>query len=428
MRLVAWILIGTIAGSVAKASAASVWDSVPDDAAPSDTLTFVDALARVKRGNPNLRAAPVRVAAAHALIRQAGAWPNPTLALEAENVAGSYSGFDDSELSLWLFQDVELGGKRSRRAEQSTAAAQQVARAARTDEFDVYIETRARYAAVVSADERSRLAREATQLVDALARSADERVRAGAALTADGALAQAELVRAQLAIENADTERLVARGALAALWGDTQAFDEPVAARIDGANVALPPDSAASWARYSPVVEERRLAYATHRADAAVERSLRVPDLVIGAGARRVEADDASTFLFSLGLPLPLWNRRTEAIQSAEAFARASEFEVEAVRAAVAVELASRIRSLAVLRDRLHRNETSLTPTMSSALENMRTAYGIGRVSYSDLLDVERALVELRFDAADMRREVVEHEVAVERLTGRTIQELMNHE
>ena len=409
--------------------AASVWDSVPDAAtASTDTVTFADVLSLIKRHNPTLRALPYRGAAATASIEQAGAWPNPTLIATAENVDGSYSGFDRSELSLWLSQEFELGGKRGKRVELATRVADEVARDADAESFEVYLEAKSRFAAVAHAEEQARVIRESEAIVAELSRTARERVKVGATLIADAALADAALARVRVAITSAETDRFRARMALASMWGEPRGFDGAVPRRAPIPGAIPSPDSVVSWALHSADVARARLASASNRASVAVERSLRVPNVTLDAGARRIEADDATTLLFSLGLPLPLWDRRTGAIREAEARVGASEIEVERARATVASELAGHIAAEERLRAQISHTETELEPAMVAAVDNMRSAYGIGRVSYSDLLEAQRALLLLRIDANDARLAITQEVIAIERLTGRTIEELMSHE
>ncbi|HXV12640.1 MAG TPA: TolC family protein [Candidatus Krumholzibacteria bacterium] len=429
MVLVVFLLLALSAGAGARAATSSVWDSVPDSAAARpDTLSFSGVLTRIKLGSPALRAIPYRVTAATALVDQAGAWPNPALLAEAENVNGGYSGLDQSEFSLWLAQEFELGGKRAKRVDQAASAVDEAALEASSESFAVYLDAKARYAAVVHAEERIRLAVEAEALVAHLARAAGDRVRAGAALTADAALADAALARTRLAIDTARAERTSARVALSALWGQSTGFDEPVTSELPFVRSVLPTDSTQAWAARSPSVARLRIASAARRADAALERSLRVPNFTLAAGARRVEADDASTLLFAVGLPLPVWDRRSAATRAAEARGRAAEIEVDAARASVASALVARITTLAVLQDRLHKTQDIVAPALATALDNMRTAYAIGRVSYSDLLEAQRALIALYNDANDARLAIVDETIAIERLTGRTLEELMGNE
>ena len=70
----------------------------------------------------------------------------------------------------------------------------------------------------------------------------------------------------------------------------------------------------------------------------------------------------------------------------------------------------------------------TLAPALATALENLRTAYSIGRVSYSDLLEAQRALIALYHDANDARLGIVAETIEIERLAGRTIEELMGNE
>lgn len=424
-----FILLVILLATANVARTSSVWDSIPDPApAPSDSVTLVDVLARIKQSNPTLRAVPLRGAAAAAHVAQAHARPNPSLAAVAENVAGSYSGFEQSELSLWLSQEIELGGKRSSRVDLAQRVADETARETHTQSFDVYLAAKERFAVVVHAEERARLTQAAEAIVARVARSARERVQTGGTLTADAALAEAALARVHSAIDATVAERARARSHLAALWGEPLGFETNVA-RSSLSTAAVPPiDSASAWARYSPAVERARLAGASSRASAVVEQSLRIPNVTVEAGARRVEADDATTWLFGVSLPLPVWDRRAGAIHAAQASAAVAELEVEQLHAAVTSELAGHIVAQRQLRDRVRRIESDLEPAVAAAAENMSTAYTIGRTSYSDLLEVQRALLELREDANDVRLAIVQEIIAIERLCGRTIEELMRNE
>jgi cobalt-zinc-cadmium efflux system outer membrane protein len=430
MRVLAFIILLLVFNGVVqpKRAEATPGEGSTAEASASDTLTWAGAFARVERGNALLRALPLRSGSAAALVEQAGAWPNPDVLFEAENVDGSYSGFDRSEFSLWLSQDFELGGKRAQRASQARGLADEVARDVATQAFEIYLEAKSRYAEVAHAEERVRLATAAEAIVAELAASAEARVRSGATLTADAALATTALARARIAIRDAEAQRVRARIALSVLWGDAAGFDEPVSRVAAIPPTVVPADSAASWASASPAVASLRLARVTHRADAAVERGLRVPNLSLDAGARRIEADDASTFLFAVSMPLPLWDRRGGAVRAADARLRMIDLELEQARAETAGRLAGHAQALERLRERLRQTNATLIPSLTAALDNMRTAYTIGRVSYADLLEVQRALIELQNDTNDTRLAIVGEMVAIERLAGRPVEELMSHE
>jgi cobalt-zinc-cadmium efflux system outer membrane protein len=347
--------------------------------------------------------------------------------MAAENVGGTYSGDDASELSLLLSQEFELGGKRSARTTAAEAASATAGLEADLAILDIYLVAKQRFTTAAHADERLRLARAHESVVAELADAARERVRAGAALLADQLLADVALVRVRQEALLAEMERTRARRDLAALWGEPDGVSKPLAA------LALPerlpePDSIAAWVDGSAAVTRARRATAASQAGLQIERSLRVPTLTAGAGLRRVEADDATTFLFSASLPRPLWDRRDGAIQSAQAQVRAGELETELARSVTRSHLEAGLGRLSAMRERLRQSNESTLPTLQSAAREMETAYRIGRASYADLLEVHRMRIEVENEINDLHLAIV-HEVSeIERLTARTIEEMMSDE
>ena len=425
------LLLGVAAALPAPATGAS-WreriEAVRVESAswtPGDTLTFAVALARAF-DHPSLLAAAARLEAADAAAGQASARPNPTLSAEAENVGGSYSGFDNAELSLLLTQEFELGGRRGARVAAARQASNAAAFEARNDTLELYLETRRRYADTVHAEEQHRIALRTSGVVAELVAAAETRVAAGAAPVSDRALASAALARARLEISRADGARRRARLALAALWGAT-GIAEPVSLTM-----GIPPSAAAAnldlpGADEGPALARVRLAAGALRAEHDVEKSLHVPPLSASVGVRRVEVDDAGTFLVGLSMPLPLWDRRRDAARAADARVRAAELAASRLRAEVSSEAAIRLETLDLLLVQLEQVDREVIPELQSAAEGLRTAYQLGSVSYPDLLEVQRALVAVQQEQNDTRRAIAAEIIAIEALTGMTIEE-MSHE
>lgn len=400
----------------------------PGGSAPADTLSLTEALARVRRANPTLGAIAQRTRAALAAVDQAGARPNPGLSLEFENVGWGYSGLDRSEVTLQISQEFELGGKRSNRISVASAGADAARFAAATDSFLVYVEVASRYAAIAHAEERASLAQAEKSLIEQIASSAAERVRAGAALVADGMLGEAALEEARISEADARVALDSARRALSILWNEAGTFDTPVSRRWQR---ALPPassDSIAAWVERSPLVRTRRMEARQAVAMLGLERSMRVPSLVASAGVRRVEEEGVNTLVFGVGLPLPVFDRRAGAIAAQAATTRQAEMGVEQARADIRGELDARLARLAALKERLARTNATLLPMQRGAFESLRNAYAIGRVSYSDLLDAERGYLDLLIDRNDLGLAIALESLAIEALLGRNTRELMPHE
>lgn len=427
MPLILILLVVTLAStpSLARPDTASdsvmrPWDRADSTWAAGDTLRFRHALFRVKTSSPALAAAGHRVRAAFATAEQAGAFPNPNLLLEAENVGGSYSGFDRSELTAQLSQEFPLGS-RSNRRDVARTEADALALDARSGAFELYTIVAHRYATVVHAEKRLELAETSVDLLEQLARAADDRVRAGAALVADRLLGQAAVERARIARDDAQSDVMLARRSLGALWGEESGFDAPVAREFRLPEVD--PDSLMARAASSVPVRRTEAELRNARASRALERSLRFPSIVGDAGFRRVEVDDANTFVLGLGFPLPLFDRRASGVAAQEARARGLELTLAHQQSESRRETAERIARLQRLLVRLEQTDTVLLDVQRRALDALREAYGIGRVSYSDLLESQRTYVALELERNDLGLTIVDETLALEMLLGATVEE-----
>ncbi len=80
-------------------------------------LSLEQAISKTLERNPELAAARPEIGKAQAQKRQAGFYPNPELAFELENFAGSgaFSGTGNAERTLTLEQEILLGGKIKKR-------------------------------------------------------------------------------------------------------------------------------------------------------------------------------------------------------------------------------------------------------------------------------------------------------------------------
>ena len=155
-------------------------------------------------------------------------------------------------------------------------------------------------------------------------------------------------------------------------------------------------------------------------ADAGVElaRSQRVPDLTVGPGVRRLEATNDVAAVFSVSVPLPLFNNGRAAVDQANAERRRadaqrrvtaldieqkiSDAEVEAANAAAAARVAS-------------------GPALSSAMEAARIArigYREGKFGQLELLDAERTLTEMRSASIEALASYQLAKARLERLTA----------
>ena len=125
-----------------------------------------------------------------------------------------------------------------------------------------------------------------------------------------------------------------------------------------------------------------------------------MPDLSLGAGARRFENGDAA-FLFSLSVPLPVFNNGRAAIAQASA----ERTRTEAQRRVTAIEVEDAIaRAQAEAANAATTAAAANGPALAAAQEAARIArigYREGKFGQLDLLDAERTLADTRVAAID---------------------------
>lgn len=399
-------------------------DPAPKPGDPTGRLVLHDALAAALMSSPELSAFSWEVRAKEAEVLQARLRPNPEIGAELENFGGSgeFSGLGGSETTVSLSQRIELGGKRGKRHAVAQYEKNLAAWDYETLRIDVLTETKKRFVEVLAAQEQLALVQELAGVAAEVLESVSRRVEAGSTSPVEESRARVELETTRIQRVQAERSLAAARQRLSAMWGGTTPiFTEAVGSLED---VPAPPSLEVLETRLeqSPTLARWGAELARHRAALELERSLGVPDLSLGAGVRHVgDADDAA-LVFEVGLPLPLFDRNQGGSRAAAMRLRRAEREERAAavrtrtRLAVSHEvlLAAEAEVLA-LRDRA-------VPEAEAAFEAAQDAYLRGSMRFTDVLDTERLLFELKsryFAAlADYHSAVVD----MERLLGESFQ------
>ncbi len=409
-----------IAAALAAASCASVAQA--QSSPPVETgsaLTLARALELAGAASPALDAASAGQRAAEAERRIAALRPNPGISVEAENLAGSgpYRGFESLETTTSLTLPLELGGKRSARIGVAAARSDRAAIEAAVAHADLRLSVTHAYAEAVAAQQRLVVARDQARIAADAHRAAAVRVQAGRASPIEVERANVARVNAEATLSRAGLLADVSRRALARLTGHTLTDD------LDWTWFA---DVRAGLGPLAPVDGADTLAMAAAQVDVSIAdagvklaRSQRVPDLSVGAGARYMRESGDTAAVFSLSVPLPLFNNGSAALaqanaerQRSEARQRMTALEVEDAIARAQAEAANAATSASAAKG----------PALAAAEEAARIArigYREGKFGQLDLLDAERTLSETRDAVIDALLAYHIAQAQVERLTAR---------
>ena len=388
--------------------------------AEEPALTLRDALSRTLQSNPDLAAYQYVLKANDGRVTQAGFKPNPVFNSTLENVLGTgdTKGLKGAELTLGLSQLIELGGLRDKRVAVAQTEREGLEAEGHIQRLDVLAETARRFVSLVRQQEEHRLTHLAVELAEKTASAVEKRVAAAKSPLAERDRAAVSVERAKSADAHAEHELLAARYDLAASWGAAQ----PDFQRADAALYTLP--AVADYATLLAALEKtpdltRYLSEARLR-DSEISLALasRRPGVEVGAGVRRLQANQDTALVFSFGMPLPYYNKNQGVIAEAQALKEGSAAE----RAAALVKARTQLfRYHRELLDRA-REVTALSeralPRMEAALENTQYAFDRGRYSYLELVDAQRELLAVKRELIEAAAQYHLTLIEIERLTG----------
>ena len=364
---------------------------------PAAPLSLHGAVALALQFNPGLSAAAREQDATEAAIVQAGAWPNPVLDVQVEDLRR-----DNRTTTVQLSQPIELGGKRAARVTAAERTRDQAASALAARRSDVRASAVTLFFEVLTAQERWRLAQDSVGLAQTATRAAANRVAAGKVSPLEETRARVAEAGIRVELLQAEGTLRSARQQLAALWGNPA----PRFTQAQGAVDQLPPDAlaqdVAGRLHAAPVLRQARLEVERRRALSDLEQARRVPDITVSLGAKRVPPSGSETtsgrnqVVVGLSVPLPIFD--TNRGNVAEALSREDKARDELAAAelqlgADVAQATERLRSARATADTLQRDAL---PGAQTAYQAATKGFELGKFSFLEALDAQRTLFQVR--------------------------------
>jgi cobalt-zinc-cadmium efflux system outer membrane protein len=373
----------------------------------------------VARENPTLRALKYRRLAARGQLQQASLWSNPELEAEIEEFGWNAPGLSESEFTISLSQEFELFGQRGARQNVARREIVAVEFESNVEAFDLYLEVKRRFYRMAHAQEKVRLAEASVELADDIVENISFRIDRGAGLQSELLLAEIEQQRVRLQLEELRQQGEAAEARLVALWNGMTDVTEVVADKEPELRQLLEfVDSLPEQADSTRMILHLQNQAAILRAQQSLSEAETRPTLTISGGVKRSEADGSKSFLVGMGLPLPLFNRNQGNKENLRAQTRTVEYEIERERLEVSAAIKSHVIELRNTVQRHDILDSQLLPKAERAYRSLQKAYESGRLPYTQMLEAERSLVELRFEHNDILLSLHEQVIELEALTG----------
>jgi len=386
-----------------------------------ELLTLRSALDRALQLSPELTAFDEESRARAAEISQVSRLLNPELSIEMANVAGSgpYSGFDATETTLQLSQQLELGGKRQLRRGVAEVEHDRALHDLAFARIDVQARIARHFLATLAAQEHLKLADEQIALATGTLAVVEEKIAAGRAPSVEKYRFQSALTEAHLDREKAALTLATARQSLAGNLG----LETPALGGVSGELTILPPLPAYSEIEaqlgQNPESVRRQLESETRRRALALERANRIVDPTIGLGLRNFKDSDDNALLFGLSLPLPLFDRKQGNIQAASHRLAAAQAQEASGVVQIRAALAESWQSLAVSSAEAQALREQILPSAQQTFEAASYGYQSGKFAVLEVLDAQRSLIEVSERYLDVLTAAQLAAVELDRLLGR---------
>lgn len=390
-------------------------------AALATELTLSDALNNALTGNSELKKYPYRQRMAAAQSLQAALKPNPTLAFEVENMAGSGTtrGLSGAQATLSFNQRIELGDKREQRMAFASEAERQQAAEFEYAKVEVLAETASRFYRLLELQRLLDWNQQQQQRLSKTLTVAEERIDAGAMNPAEALRIRLEVGRAEVQQRELEGRVSEAKTRLAAMWSGSVEF----AAAHGSLRIPLPLPSQADIeqaANQAPeflrLIDEERLVNARYQATFADTTA----DITLGVGARYSNDVDDASLLFQVSIPLQLSNPSQGKLAADKAELLLLAEQQRLIREQIRSYGQALLIRMQTNHDYLESTQQTLLPLAQQLTEATLQGYQVGSQSLLQVLDAQQQLAQLEFEQIQRQSTIYQDAIELDRMTGQS--------
>lgn len=387
-------------------------------------LNLAEACGLAIQHHPTLATYPMDLRASDARVLKATRMPNPAVGFDGEDFFGTDEtrGLRSAMFNAQITQILETGGKRQ--ARQGLAQAERAVMVAEygVKRLEVIMDTSERYIEAVAAQEELSFLRAGLQREQETVELVTTMVEAGRGTESAVQQAKVSLVNTELEIATAEQARRRALRALALQWGDASGPDFALVATLSS-----PPNSLGSDAplrselNRHPKQQLAEAKVAEAQAAGSLARASQHGDIALTGGMRYNNADDNSSALIGVSLPLPLFDKKQDDIVESQALVERAQLEVKAARREVSNEFSLAWADLTSAQELASKVERDLLPTATALFRNAEASFREGKFTSLEYLSAQKQFYEVRSRWLESR---LQYQLAAARVQALTNQSL----
>lgn len=394
-----WLRLGVVAAAVA--SFFSPFPAEADDGPSSLTLNQCIEISLSR--NPLWLSAEEDYQASLARVRQAKAFPQPSLEFDSDLRPGLLDFRESGESYLGVSQTLEFPGRRSLRGKIASLESREYLADKNLLRLEIVFQIKEAFYSVLLADEKHRYAVQDLDLARDFLEKATAKYEAGDIAKVEVVRAGVEASRAATAVKLAENDILLAKARLNYILG--RAKLEPLEIRGDLVRASVSIDREAlirKAVRARPEIDRARSALDKEgrRKTEAVMSYL--PDFDVSLSRHRL-AGEATTWDFTLSFPIPLffWQPARGRIAETSANIRSLERQTEDLGNRISLEVGQACFNARTAADQIALFEKEILAQAEDVYNLILFSFQEGEIGGIELIDARRTLLEARKAYAD---------------------------
>jgi cobalt-zinc-cadmium efflux system outer membrane protein len=390
-------------------------------AKPGEALSLDQCIALALERHPLILASADRHQASVARIRQASAFPFPSIDFNSD-LQPHFGDFVNSEEAyLGVSQTLELPQKRTARRKIAEQESREMETGIDLIKLEVIFQVRRAFYELLLAQERLAYARQDQGLAEDYLQKAELKLAAGDVGRVEVLRARVEALSAARAVRVAVNDVNLAKARLNYHLARGKSAPVQLVGQLQIPFLELKlEDLQAQALRLRPELRRLRLSLEKENLVRARTRLSNLPDLDFNMSHHRLEGLP-TTWSFTVSAPLPFLFQQRQKGEIAESLAntRALEHESEQLRNTILVEVEEAHTSAQKARDEITQYQKEILPQAQEVLEMFTFSYQEGEIGGIELIEARRTLNASRRSYADAQFEYALALATLEKAVGR---------
>lgn len=374
---------------------APAMDTRAGNAGGKSELTLRRVLQLVLQNNPELAASSKEIAAYEGTKLQAGLFNNPEFSIEAEDINASRSDIQKFT-TFRISQLIELGGKRPARVNVATLGQEVADQAYAAKRLEIIARTASAFVDVLENQAQVSVMSDTLRLVQIAMETVVKRVEAGKSPPMEAIRSKVALSAAGIELEQARRNLSAARTKLALLWGEAEPQFSQALGELESF-IEIPEfNQLVNRLEENPVVLQSLKNIAQREAMVELEKAKKIPNITVDAGVRRYLGIDATTAVVGVTIPIPVFNRNQGNELEAHQRLNKAIDERASVELQLRTEFVRNYENLLAARNEIRVLHDEVLPGAQNAFEITNRGYQLGKFSFLEMLDAQRAFFQNR--------------------------------